>query len=52
VRRQSFVEQFVPAGARRASYRDSGQFPIGTGPKPSRDERDRLILWIDGGLPE
>jgi hypothetical protein len=31
---------------------DSGQFPIGTGPKPSRDERDRLILWIDGGLPE
>lgn len=28
------------------------QFPIGNGPKPSDAERDRLVAWIDAGLPE
>jgi mono/diheme cytochrome c family protein len=28
------------------------QFPIGTGPKPSGAERDRLVAWIDAGMPE
>ena len=26
-------------------------FPIGNGPKPSDQERDRLIAWIDAGTP-
>jgi len=29
-----------------------GQFPVGTGPKPSDEERRRLVAWIDAGLPE
>ena len=29
-----------------------GQFPVGTGPKPSDAERRRLVAWIDAGLPE
>jgi hypothetical protein len=28
------------------------QFPIGTGPKPSGSERDRLVAWIDAGMPQ
>lgn len=28
------------------------QFPIGTGPKPSDAERDRLVAWLDAGQPE
>jgi mono/diheme cytochrome c family protein len=28
------------------------QFPIGNGPKPSDADRERLIAWIDGGMPE
>jgi len=28
------------------------QFPIGSGPKPSDVERDRLVSWIDAGVPE
>ncbi len=28
------------------------QFPIGNGPHPSAAERDRLVGWIDAGLPE
>lgn len=31
---------------------DSEQFPIGDGPMPTRDERDRLIQWIEAGAPE
>lgn len=27
------------------------QFPIGTGPKPSAEQRDRLVDWIDAGFP-
>jgi hypothetical protein len=27
-------------------------FPIGDGPFPSDDERQRLVDWIDAGLPE
>jgi hypothetical protein len=27
------------------------QFPIGSGPKPSADERTRLVEWIAAGLP-
>jgi len=29
-----------------------GQFPVGTGPKPSDAERSRLVAWIDSGMPE
>ncbi len=29
-----------------------GQFPVGGGPKPSDAERERLVAWIDAGLPE
>ena len=29
-----------------------GQFPIGHGPFPSDDERNRLVLWIQSGLPQ
>ncbi len=28
------------------------QFPIGTGPHPTDTERQRLVAWIDAGLPE
>jgi hypothetical protein len=28
------------------------QFPIGTGPKPSGADRDRLVAWINAGTPE
>jgi hypothetical protein len=28
------------------------QFPPGNGPKPTDEERDRLIEWIDAGLAE
>ncbi len=28
------------------------QFPIGTGPRPTVEERQRLVAWIDAGLPE
>jgi hypothetical protein len=27
------------------------QFPAGSGPEPSDDERDRLLAWIDAGMP-
>lgn len=27
------------------------QFPIGTGPKPTDDERSAIVAWIDAGLP-
>ena len=28
------------------------QFPIGNGPHPSDADRDRLVSWIDAGLPQ
>lgn len=28
-----------------------GQFPPGAGPKPTPEERARLVSWIDAGLP-
>jgi hypothetical protein len=28
-----------------------GQFPIGSGPLPSDDERNKLVAWIMAGLP-
>lgn len=28
------------------------QFPVGTGPHPSDAERERLVAWIDAGMPE
>lgn len=28
------------------------QFPIGSGPKPTDAERNRLVAWIDAGLPK
>lgn len=27
------------------------QFPVGTGPKPTDDERTQMVEWIDGGMP-
>lgn len=27
------------------------QFPVGSGPKPTDQERTRLVAWIDAGLP-
>lgn len=27
------------------------QFPVGTGPQPTDDERDRIVAWIDAGQP-
>src|SRR5580692_1869297 len=28
------------------------QFPIGSGPRPTDAERDRLVAWINAGAPE
>jgi len=28
------------------------QFPVGSGPFPSDAERERLVAWVDAGLPE
>jgi hypothetical protein len=27
------------------------QFPLGDGPRPTDEERDRMLRWIDDGLP-
>ncbi len=27
------------------------QFPVGSGPFPSDEERDRIVAWIDAGMP-
>lgn len=27
------------------------QFPVGSGPAPTADERERLVAWIDAGMP-
>jgi len=35
-----------------ASEPSPGQFPVGSGPFPSDAERERLVAWIDAGLPE
>jgi hypothetical protein len=29
-----------------------GQFPIGAGPFPTDDERNKLVLWIQNGLAQ
>lgn len=34
------------------SFPPPRQFPIGTGPRPTDDERARLVAWIDAGMPE
>jgi len=34
------------------SFPAPGQFPVGSGPFPSEEERIRLVAWIDAGLPE
>lgn len=34
------------------SFPSPGQFPVGSGPRPSDAERARLVAWIDAGLPE
>jgi hypothetical protein len=31
--------------------RSAGQFPAGAGPKPTDEERERLVAWIDAGMP-
>ena len=28
------------------------QFPVGTGPKPTSAERDRVVAWLDAGAPQ
>ena len=33
------------------SFPPPRQFPVGTGPRPSDEERRRLVAWIDAGLP-
>lgn len=33
------------------SFPPPRQFPVGTGAKPSDEERERLVAWIDAGLP-
>jgi hypothetical protein len=35
-----------------ASSPSPGQFPVGAGPFPSDAERERLVAWIEAGLPE
>ncbi len=30
---------------------EAEQFPVGNGPKPQASDRDRLVAWIDAGLP-
>ena len=34
------------------SFPPAKQFPIGTGPKPTDAERDRLVAWFDAGYPQ
>ncbi|HEY0710390.1 MAG TPA: hypothetical protein VGG33_26515 [Polyangia bacterium] len=40
------TKRACPTSAPRAN-----QFPAGNGPKPTDDERDRLLRWIDAGTP-
>jgi hypothetical protein len=35
-----------------AAFPPAKQFPVGTGPKPTDAERDRLVAWIDAGFPQ
>jgi hypothetical protein len=35
-----------------AAFPPPKQFPVGTGPKPTDAERDRLVQWIGAGLPQ
>jgi hypothetical protein len=35
-----------------ASFPPPKQFPIGTGPHPTDNERNRLVSWITAGLPQ
>ena len=28
------------------------QFPAGSGPSPTADEREQLVAWIEAGMPE
>lgn len=32
------------------SFPPPAQFPVGTGPRPTDEERRRLVAWIDAGL--
>jgi hypothetical protein len=34
-----------------SGFPPSRQFPVGTGPKPTDADRDRLLRWIDSGTP-
>ena len=34
------------------SFPPPNQFPIGTGPHPSDADRQRIVAWIEAGLPE
>ena len=35
-----------------AAFPPPEQFPVGTGPKPTNAERDRLVAWIGAGAPQ
>jgi cytochrome c5 len=39
------------SGCQNAKY-PPRQFPIGSGPKPSDDERARVVAWIDAGAKQ
>lgn len=34
------------------SFPPAKQFPVGSGPKPTDAERNRLVAWIDAGFPQ
>jgi hypothetical protein len=34
-----------------AAFPPAKQFPVGSGPKPTDAERNRLVAWIDAGWP-
>ena len=42
--------QLEDCSSRPGTY--APRFPIGSGPRPDEPERERLVGWIDHGLPE
>jgi hypothetical protein len=35
-----------------ADWPPPSQFPIGSGPHPNDDERNRIVAWLEAGAPE
>jgi uncharacterized membrane protein len=44
------VATSVVAGCEQSHWPPK-QFPVGTGPKPTDEERSRVVAWIEAGLP-